>query len=199
MTKKELAKAFFNCFRTNIVKFDNVSGIGGWDIVFRNHAEYEKRQFTRDFNNFAKLVAKDLGVDVKEIKKTGRYGAKSYYYIWDPTQILEAYGISFKLNRRRMNTPHSIQDGCSHRYYVWINDNELVDEIRALNEERIEKERREKEESFPLEVALAKQQCREMIEDLKKWADGKMEFDDEAISRIDTAHFEICVMLEPKW
>ena len=63
----------------------------------------------------------------------------------------------------------------------------------------VKKERREKEENWPVTVETAKQQCREIIADLKDWADGKMVFDHDAISRIDEAHFQICVMLNPKW
>jgi hypothetical protein len=97
--------------------------------------------------------------------------------------------------RKMMNMPHAILDGCSHTYFIDIDDLELVEEIKKLSDERVAAERRKKEDEFPGKVEDAKKQCLEMIEELTKWANGEFTFTNDAIRRIDNAHFDICDML----
>ena len=209
ISKKELAKLFVDSFNTGIKKVitsGELEGCGGTveqrkrgEVIFRNHSEYEKREFSNDYRNFAKKLAEIHGVDWHEIKKPmdrkDRY--KSFYYQWDPDQVIEIAGIKFKMCRKMMNMPHAILDGCSHTFYVDITDLELVEEIKKLNDERVAAREQKKKDEFPAKVETAKSQCLEMIEDLTKWANGEYEFNDRAVGRIGDAYFSVCVMLRP--
>jgi RNA polymerase-binding transcription factor DksA len=93
------------------------------------------------------------------------------------------------------NMPHAILDGCSHTYYIDIDDMELVEEIKKLNDERLAAEAQKKKDNFPGKVENAKEQCREMIEELTRWANGEFKFGDDALLRIENAHFNVCHML----
>ena len=54
----------------------------------------------------------------------------------------------------------------------------------------------EKKDNFPNEVEEAKQQCREIIRDLRRLLNGEVEFTEEALLRIDEAHFGISVLMD---
>ena len=209
MTKKELARLFIESFNTTIEKVitsGELEGCGGTvekrkcgEVIFRNHASYEKREFSNDYLKFAKKLAEIYGVDWHEIKLpiTNKKRYKSFYYQWDPEQVILVDGIKFRMGRKMMNMYGALLDGCSHTYYIDIDDLELVEEIKKLNDERVAAERRKKEDEFPGKVETAKNQCLEMIEDLTKWANGEYEFDDRAVGRIGDAYFSVCVMLRP--
>jgi hypothetical protein len=207
MTKKELARQFIDSFHTNIeevITTGELKGCGGTveqrkrgEVIFANYASYEKREFSNDYRNFAKKLGEIYGVDWHEIKLpiTDKKRYKSFYYQWDPEQVILVDGIKFRMCRKMMNMPHAILDGCSHTYFIDIDDLELVEEIKKLNDERVAAERRKKEDEFPGKVEDAKKQCLEMIEELTKWANGEFTFTNDAIRRIDNAHFDICDML----
>ena len=209
ISKKELAKLFVDSFNTDIKKVitsGELEGCGGTveqrkrgEVIFGSYSTYEKREFSNDYRNFAKKLAEIHGVDWHEIKlpMTDKKRYKSFYYQWDPEQIIKIAGIKFRMCRKMMNMYGALLDGCSHTYYIDIDDLELVEEIKKLNNERVEAERRKKEEEFPGKIENAKEQCREMIEDLTKWANGEYEFDDRAVGRIGDAYFSVCVMLRP--
>ena len=207
ISKKELAKLFVDSFNTGIKKVitsGELEGCGGTveqrkrgEVIFSNYASYEKREFSNDYRNFAKKLAEIHGVDWHEIKlpMTDKKRYKSFYYQWDPDQVIAIAGIKFKMCRKMMNMPHAILDGCSHTYYIDIDDMELVEEIKKLNDERVAAERRKKEEDFPGKVENARKQCLEIIEELTKWANGDFLFTNDAVLRINNAHFDICSML----
>ena len=207
ISKQELAKLFVDSFNTDIKKVitsGELEGCGGTveqrkrgEVIFGNYASYEKREFSNDYRNFAKKLAEIHGVDWHEIKlpMTDRKRYKSFYYQWDPDQIISIAGIKFKMCRKMFNMPHAILDGCSHTYYIDIDDMELVEEIKKLNDERVAAEERKKKDEFPGKVEQAREQCLEMIEELTRWANGEFTFTKEAIRRIDDAHFNVCDML----
>ena len=209
ISKKELAKLFVDSFNTDIKKVitsGELEGCGGTveqrkrgEVIFGNYASYEKREFSNDYRNFAKKLAEIHGVDWHEIKlpMTDKKRYKSFYYQWDPEQIIEIAGIKFRMCRKMMNMYGALLDGCSHTYYIDIDDLELVEEIKKLNDERLAAEAQKKKDNFPGKVETAKNQCLEMIEDLTKWANGEYEFDDRAVGRIGDAYFSVCVMLRP--
>jgi hypothetical protein len=206
ISKQELAKLFVDSFNTDIkevITTGELKGCGGTveqrkrgEVIFGNYASYEKREFSNDYRNFAKKLAEIHGVDWHEIKlpMTDRKRYKTFYYQWDPDQVIEIAGIKFKMCRKMWNEPHAILDGCSHTYYIDITDMELVNEIKKLNDERLASEEQKKKADFPADVAYAKVQCREMIEDLTKIVNGDTEIIDDTIKRINSAYFEICVM-----
>ncbi len=207
MDKKKIAKLFVDSFKTDIkdvILEGELKGSGGnagcrkrYEVVFGNYATYEKREFSNDYRDFAKKLGEIYGVDWHEIKnpidKRDRY--KSFLYQWDPEQIIEVDGVKFRMGRKMMNEPHAILDGCSHTYYIDIDDMELAEEIKKLNDERVAAEERKKKEEFPGKVEDAKKQCLEMIEELTKWANGEFTFTKDAIRRIDNAHFDVCDLL----
>lgn len=207
ISKKELAKLFVDSFNTDIKKVitsGELEGCGGTmerrkcgEVIFGNYSTYEKREFSNDYRNFAKKLADIHGVDWHDIKLpiTDKKRYKSFYYQWDPDQIIKIGGVKFCMGRKMMNMPHAILDGCSHTYYIDINDMELVEEIKKLNDERVAAEERKKKEDFPGKVENAKKQCLEMIEELTKWANGDFLFTNDAVLRINNAHFDICSML----
>lgn len=207
MTKKELARLFIDSFHTDIkevIASGELKGCGGTveqrkcgEVIFANYASYEKREFNSDYLKFTKKLAEIYGVDWRDIKKpiTNKKRYKSFYYQWDPEQVILVDGIKFHMGRKMMNMYGALLDGCSHTYYIDINDLELVEEIKKLNDERIAAEKQKKEDEFPSKVEDAKEQCLEMIEELTKWADGEFAFTDDAIRRIKSGHFEICKML----
>ena len=209
MTKKEFARLFVESFNTRIEKVitsGEMEGCGGTvekrkcgEVIFRNHASYEKREFSNDYLKFAKKLAEIYGVDWHEIKLpiTNKKRYKSFYYQWDPEQVMLVDGIKFRMGRKMMNMYGALLDGCSHTYYIDIDDLELVEEIKKLNDERLAAEAQKKKDNFPGKVETAKNQCLEMIEDLTKWANGEYEFDDRAVGRIGDAYFSVCVMLRP--
>jgi hypothetical protein len=207
MDKKKVAKIFVDSFKTDIKEVileGELKGCGGtaenrkrYEVIFGNYASYQKREFSNDYRDFAKKLGEVYGVDWHEIKKPiderGRY--KSFYYQWDPDQIIEVDGVKFRMGRKMMNMPHAILDGCSHTYYIDIDDMELVEEIKKLNDGRVAAEERKKKEEFPGKVENARKQCLEMIEELTKWANGDFLFTNDAVLRINNAHFDICDML----
>ena len=207
MTKKELARLFIESFNTTIEKVitsGELEGCGGTvekrkcgEVIFRNHASYEKREFSNDYLKFAKKLAEIYGVDWHEIKLpiTNKKRYKSFYYQWDPEQVILVDGIKFRMGRKMMNMYGALLDGCSHTYYIDIDDLELVEEIKKLNDERVAAERRKKEDEFPGKVQQAREQCLEMIEELTRWANGEFVFTNDAVLRINNAHFDICDML----
>ncbi len=207
MDKKELAKLFVDSFQTKIEKIileGELDGTGGTveqrkygEVIFRNHALYEKSQFSNDYLRFAKKLGETYGVDWREIKKPmcSKKRYKSFYYQWDPEQVIEVDGFKFRLGRKMMNLPHAVLDGCSHTYYVCVYDLELLEEIKKLNDQRLADEQKKREDAWPGKVEKAKTQCQEMIESLQKWVNGEMNFDEHAVSRINDAHFDVCVML----
>lgn len=208
MTKKELAKLFVDSFHTDIkevITSGELKGCGGnaeqrkrGEVIFGNYVSYGKREFSSDYRDFAKRLAGEYGVDWHEIKKPleSKSRVKSFYYQWDPVQVIEIDGLVFRMGRRMMNMPHAILDGCNHTYYIDINDLELVEEIKKLNDERIAAKEQEKKNNFPNEVEEAKQQCREIIRDLRRLLNGEVEFTEEALWRIDEAHFGISVLMD---
>lgn len=207
MDKKKIAKLFVDSFKTDIKEVileGELKGCGGtaegrkrYEVIFGNYATYQKREFSNDYRDFAKKLGEIYGVDWHEIKKPidkrDRY--KSFYYQWDPDQIIEVDGVKFRMGRKMMNMPHAVLDGCSHTYYIDIDDMELVEEIKKLNDERVAIEERKKKEEFPGKVEETKKQCLEMIEELTRWANGEFTFTEDAIRRIDNAHFDVCSML----
>ena len=207
MDKKKVAKIFVDSFKTDIKEVileGELKGCGGtaenrkrYEVIFGNYDTYQKREFSNDYRDFAKKLGEIYGVDWHEIKKPidkrDRY--KSFYYQWDPDQIIEVDGVKFRMGRKMMNMPHAILDGCSHTYYIDIDDMELVEEIKKLNDERVAAEERKKKEDFPGKVENARKQCLEMIEELTKWANGDFLFTNDAVLRINNAHFDICDML----
>ena len=207
MTKKELAKLFIDSFHTdikNVVTTGKLPGCGGTveernrgEVVFGNYFTYNKSNFSNDYRNFAKELGKIYGIDWHKIKKPmdPHGGCKSFTYQWDPEQIIEIDGIKFRMSRKMMNMPHAVIDGCSHTFYIDISDLELVEEIKKLNDERVAAEKQKKEDEFPGKVEDAKKQCLEMIEELTKWANGEFVFTNDAVLRINNAHFDICKML----
>lgn len=208
MTKKEIARLFNDSFSTKIeevITTGELKGSGGTveqrrrgEVVFRNHSEYGKREFSNDYRNFAKKLGNIYGIDWHEIKRPvdrkGRY--KSFCYQWDPEQVIEIDGIKFRMSRRMIDKPHAVIDGCTHTLYVDIDDLELVEEIKKLNDERIAAIEQKKKDDFPADVAYAKTQCREMVEDLTKILNGEIEMTEDSIKRINNAYFEICVMVK---
>jgi hypothetical protein len=207
ISKQELAKLFVESFHTDIkevITSGELKGCGSTvekrnigEVIFSNYASYEKREFSNDYRNFAKKLAEIHGVNLCDIKLpiTDNRRCKSFYYQWDPVQIIDIADIRFRLGRRMMNMPHAVLDGCSQTFYVNINDMELLEEIKKLNDERVAAEERKKKEEFPGKVEDAKKQCLEMIEELTRWANGEFTFTKEAIRRIDDAHFNVCDML----
>jgi hypothetical protein len=207
MDKKKVAKIFVDSFKTDIKEVileGELKGCGGtaenrkrYEVIFGNYASYQKREFSNDYRDFAKKLCEIYGVDWHEIRLpiTDKKRYKSFYYQWDPEQVILVDGIKFRMCRKMMNMPHAILDGCSHTYFIDIDDLELVEEIKKLNDERVAAERRKKEDEFPGKVEDAKKQCLEMIEELTKWANGEFTFTNDAIRRIDNAHFDICGML----
>jgi hypothetical protein len=207
MDKKKVAKIFVDSFKTDIKEVileGELKGCGGtaenrkrYEVIFGNYASYQKREFSNDYRDFAKKLGEIYGVDWHEIRLpiTDKKRYKSFYYQWDPEQVILVDGIKFRMCRKMMNMPHAILDGCSHTYFIDIDDLELVEEIKKLNDERVAAERRKKEDEFPGKVEDAKKQCLEMIEELTKWANGEFTFTNDAIRRIDNAHFDICDML----
>lgn len=207
MDKKKVAKIFVDSFKTDIKEVileGELKGCGGtaenrkrYEVIFGNYDTYQKREFSNDYRDFAKKLGEIYGVDWHEIKlpMTDKKRYKSFYYQWDPDQVIEIAGIKFRMGRKMMNMPHAILDGCSHTYYIDIDDMELVEEIKKLNDERLAAEERKKKEDFPGKVENARKQCLEMIEELTRWANGEFTFTKEAIRRIDDAHFNVCDML----
>ena len=207
MDKKKIAKIFVESFKTDI-KEVNLSGelksIGSTtekrkcgEVIFGNYANYEKREFSRDYKNFAKKLAEQCGVDWHEIKKPvgDNRRFKTFYYQWDPDQVIEIDGVKFCMGRKMWNVPHAILDGYCHTYYITINDFELLGEIKKLNDERFVKLEEEKKQRLPKYKEDTIRKCEEMLEVLNGYCCGDYEIDEEAISRINTAHFEVCVML----
>ena len=207
MDKKKIAKMFVESFKTDI-KEVNVSGqlksIGGdaeerkrGEVIFGNYASYKKCEFSRDYKNFAKGLAEEYGVDWHEIKKPveDKRRFKSFYYQWDPDQVIEVDGIKFCMGRKMWNEPHAILDGCSHTYYITINDFELLEEVKKLNDERLAKLERARKINLIEDRKNTVVKCKEMLEVLQEYCNGEHEIDEEAVRRINSAHFEVCVML----
>ena len=207
MDKKKVAKIFVDSFKTDIKEVileGELKGCGGtaenrkrYEVIFGNYATYQKREFSNDYRDFTKKLGEIYGVDWHEIRLpiTDKKRHKNFYYQWDPDQIIEVDGVKFRMGRKMMNMPHAILDGCSHTYYIDIDDMELVEEIKKLNDERVAAEERKKKEEFPGKVENARKQCLEMIEELTKWANGDFLFTNDAVLRINNAHFDICSML----
>jgi hypothetical protein len=207
MDKKKVAKIFVDSFKTDIKEVileGELKGCGGtvenrkrYEVIFGNYDTYQKREFSNDYRDFAKKLGEIYGVDWREIRLpiTDKKRYKSFYYQWDQDQIIEVDGVKFRMGRKMMNMPHAILDGCSHTYYIDIDDMELVEEIKKLNDERVAAEERKKKEEFPGKVENARKQCLEMIEELTKWANGDFLFTNDAVLRINNAHFDICSML----
>jgi hypothetical protein len=207
MDKKKVAKIFVDSFKTDIKEVileGELKGCGGtvenrkrYEVIFGNYDTYQKREFSNDYRDFAKKLGEIYGVDWREIRLpiTDKKRYKSFYYQWDQDQIIEVDGVKFRMGRKMMNMPHAILDGCSHTYYIDIDDMELVEEIKKLNDGRVAAEERKKKEEFPGKVENARKQCLEMIEELTKWANGDFLFTNDAVLRINNAHFDICDML----
>ena len=199
MDKKKIAKLFVESFGTDIelVDFEHErNGKKTPHVVFHNHSMYEKSQFTADFKKFAKKLATEYGIaNYKDIMSKERSGSRSFYYIWDPSQYIVLDSLKFTLERRRMNLPHSIMDGVSQCFYVVISDEELAKEVEKLNDERLAREDREKKNAFPQKVQDTKDKCSEMIAVLQKFVNGEKDIDEDAVSRLDSAHFQVCKML----
>ena len=207
MDKKKIARMFVESFKTDIKEVElsgELKGTGGTvettghgEVIFGNYASYEKREFSRDYKNFAKKLGEEYGIDWHKIKKPvgEKRRCKSFYYQWDPVQIIEVDGIKFRMGRKMINMPHAIQDGCSHTYYININDFELLEEVKKLNDERLAKLEAKKKENFPHEQEDTVRKCKEMLEVLQGYCNGEYEIDEEAVKRINEAHFEVCVML----
>ena len=207
MDKKELARLFVDSFKTDIKEVileGELKGCGGTveqrkrgEVIFGNYASYEKREFSRDYTNFAKKLGEIYGVDWHEIKKpvTDKKRYKSFYYQWDPDQIIEIDGIKFRMCRKMMNMPHAILDGCSHTYYIDIDDFEVLEEVKRLNDKRIAAKEQEKKNRLPGDVKNAKRECQDMIDDLTKILKGEVEFDEHVVNRIHDAYFQVCVMI----
>ena len=140
------------------------------------------------------FTMKNVGGLIK-LTVTDKKRYKSFYYQWDPDQIIEIAGIKFRMCRKMWNEPHAILDGCSHTYYIDIDDMELLEEIKKLNDERVAAKERKKKEEFPEKIEGAKKECLEMIEELTQWANGDFAFTDDAIRRISHAYLDICCLL----
>jgi hypothetical protein len=208
MDKKKIAKLFIDSFKTDIQEVileGELKGCGGtvenrkrYEVIFGNYATYQKREFSNDYRDFAKKLGEIYGVDWHEIRLpiTDKKRYKNFYYQWDPDQIIEVDGVKFRMGRKMMNMPHAILDGCSHTYYIDIDDMELVEEIKKLNDEHVAAEEQEKKDNFPNDVEIAKQQCREIIRDLGRLLNGEVEFTEDALWRIDKAHFEISLLMD---
>jgi hypothetical protein len=207
MDKKKIARLFVDSFKTDIKEVileGELKGCGGtvegrkrYEVIFGNYATYQKREFSNDYRDFAKKLGEVYGVDWHEIKKPiderGRY--KSFYYQWDPDQIIEVDGVKFRMGRKMMNMPHAVLDGCSHTFYIDIDDRELAEEISALHEKAVADKERARKDAFPGRVEKAKTECGDMIDVLTKIINGGLDIDDEDMSRIHDAHFQVCKML----
>ena len=208
MDKKKIAKLFFETFRTRIKTIVTLNSpeselddtcvrikdnIG--EIVFRNHADYEKASFTKDFKSFGKKLADEYGVEFNTIYHKEATGSKNFYYKFDPEQIVVVDGVKFRMGRRMMNMPHAVLDGVSHRYYIAIYDLELVEEIKKLQEEKLAKEEAKKKAEFPAKKQEAITQCQDMIDTLTAIVNGEVEIDERNLWRIKDAYFDICVMI----
>ena len=79
MDKKKIARMFVESFKTDIKEVileGELKGCGGTveqrkrgEVIFGNYASYEKREFSRDYTNFAEKLGEIYGVDWHEIKK----------------------------------------------------------------------------------------------------------------------------------
>lgn len=207
MNKRDLAKIFIECFRTNITDITlsgELKGTGGTaetrhcgEVVFFNHSEYEKKKFSNDFKKFFVKLAEIYGADkvtYKVPKKASR--SKSFFYQWDPVHIINVNGMEFRMGRKMPNMPHAILNGCSHTYYITINDLDFVKEIDILNKERLDKEELEEIKGWPKRELEALNQCNEMIERLKSIVDGNIEITRDNIDRINMAHTELCIFID---
>lgn len=202
MNKKDIANLFFNSFNTDIKKIittGNLEGSGhpaqnSGEVVFGNYADYTKREFTRDFNTFAKNIGRMCGVDVKSLKKTGN-SYKSFYYKWDPEQTICINGIKFIMGRRMMNMAHAILDGTSQCFYIDISDVELVEEIKLLEENNKLCKEQKRLEELPRKKQQTIEKCKEIVDCLNKYINGEKDLDEESISRINIGHFQICEMI----
>ena len=95
-----------------------------------------------------------------------------------------------------MNEPHAVLDGCSHTFYIDIDDMQLAVEIHKLWKKDVADKKKAKEDAFPGKVESAKSECREMIDTLTKIINGDLDIADyHDISRIHDAHFQVCEML----
>ena len=207
MDKKKIARMFVESFKTDIKEVileGELKGSGGTveqrkrgEVIFGNYASYEKREFSRDYTNFAKKLGEIYGVDWHEIKKpvTNKKRYKSFYYQWDPDQIIEIDGIKFRMCRKMWNMPHAILDGCSHTYYIDIDDFEVLEEVKKLNDERLAKLEKARKINLIEDRKNTVVKCKEMLEVLQGYCNGEYEIDEEAVRRINEAHFEVCVML----
>lgn len=207
MDKKKIARLFVDSFKTDIKEVileGELKGCGGtvesrkrYEVIFGNYATYQKREFSRDYRNFAKTLAAELGLDYGEIKVPYDSGDKfkNFYYQWDAEQRIVIPGITFKMCRKMMNMPHAVLDGCSHTFYIDIDDRELAEEISALHEKAVADKERARKDAFPGRVEKAKTECGDMIDVLTKIINGGLDIDDEDMSRIHDAHFQVCKML----
>lgn len=194
MDYKKIAKMFFNSFNTDIKEIVETN-YGFYNIIFANYADYKKREFSTDFSDFAKKIAEEYNKDVKEIKTRSETGVKSFYYIWDKEQFINIDGVRFILGRRRMNEPHSIIDGVSQKFYVRINNEDLVKEINTIWEDWKKEKEDKRIEELPKKYETMMIQCRGMIDALKKILEGDIKVQENDIWRLDSAHFEICEMI----
>ena len=208
MDKKKVAKIFVDSFKTDIKEVileGELKGCGGtvenrkrYEVIFGNYATYQKREFSNDYRDFAKKLGEIYGVDWHEIRLpiTDKKRYKNFYYQWDPDQIIEIDGVKFCMSRKMMNMPHAVLDGCSHTFYIDIDDMQLAVEIHKLWKKDVADKKKAKEDAFPGKVESAKTECREMIDTLTKIINGEFDIADyEDISRIHDAHFQVCSML----
>lgn len=206
MDKKKVAKLFVGSFKTDIKEVElsgELKGSGGkvetvkhGEVIFGNYASYGKREFNRDYKNFAKALGELYGVDWQEIKKpTNNERTKSFYYQWDPVQVIEIDGVKFRMGRKMMNMPHAVMDGCSHVYYINIDDFELLEEIKKLNDEHLAELEAKKKANFKHEQEETVDRCKEMIEVLQGYCNGEREIDERTIRKIDNLYFEVSLML----
>ena len=208
MDKKKIAKLFVDSFKTDIKEVileGELKGCGGtaenrkrYEVIFGNYATYQKREFSNDYRDFAKKLGEIYGVDWHEIRLpiTDKKRYKNFYYQWDPDQIIEVDGVKFRMGRKMMNMPHAVLDGCSHTFYIDIDDVQLAIEIHKLWKKDVADKKKAKEDAFPGKVESAKSECREMIDTLTKIINGEFDIADyEDISRIHDAHFQVCSML----
>ena len=99
------------------------------------------------------------------------------------------------MGRKMWNMPHAILDGCSHTYYIDIDDFELLEEVKKLNDERLAKLEKARKINLIEDRKNTVVKCKEMLEVLHGYCNGEYEIDEEAVRRINEAHFEVCVML----
>ena len=202
--KKEIAKLFYESFGTTVKEIiieHELKGSGRkpcpsffqGEVIFRNHANYKKRQFSEDFNRFIRKFAKYFAVGTTWMTDREDRDTVGIAYRWDKERILSAFGFNFRMGRRVMNEPGGYRDGVSQVFYIDINDIELLEEIKKLDDERKAKEDAERQESFPQRKEKALKMCAEISEKAKSYMEGNRMMSEETLDRIANAYFEMCV------